>query len=179
MNKHKPVTIQAYKYGNRLHYEWQAEIIELTESYVMVLCRAERQFFHHTKGKVFTMPYPSIEVFYFNQWFTAAITFQTEHRLMYYCNIAMPAKLENDVISFIDLDLDYLKEPDEDWKVVDRDEFMKHQQELGYSQELIDQAELGLQQLQQRVEGKLFPFDGTINYSLLEKSLYSSAYPSL
>jgi len=172
----KPVTIKAYKYGNRLHYEWQAEIIEQTEQYVMVLCRAERKFIHHTKGKVFTMPYPSLEVFYFDQWYTAAITFQAPERLMYYCNIAMPVKLENDVLSFLDLDLDYLKEPDEDWKVVDREEFEKHQQLLGYSEELIQKAELGLQHLQEKVAAKQFPFDGSLNYSLLEKHLYSNVH---
>lgn len=172
----KSVTIQALKYGERLHYEWDAEIVEQTEQYVMVLCRAGRSFIHHTKGKTFTMPYPSLEIFYFNQWFTAAITFQSEERLMYYCNIAMPVRLENDVLSFVDLDLDYLKEPDEDWKVVDREEFEKHQQEFGYPQQLVEQAELALQQLQQRVADRQFPFDGSISYTLLERSLYSPAH---
>lgn len=171
---YRPVTIKALKYGNRLHYEWNAEIIAETEDYIMVLCHAGRKFIHHTKGKTFMMPYPSIEVFYLNRWYTAAVTFQSEQRLMYYCNIAMPVKLEGDVLSFVDLDLDYLKEPDEDWKVVDREEFERHQQQLAYPQQLVEQAELGLQQLQQAVASKQFPFDGSIHYGRLEEYLSTS-----
>lgn len=171
----KPVTIQAYKFGGLLHYEWQAEIVQQTEQYVMVLCQANRTFIHHTKGTTFTIPYPSLEVFYFDQWYTAAISFQAEERLMYYCNIAMPVKLQNDVLSFVDLDLDYLKEPDEDWKVVDREEFERHQQQYSYPAELVEQAEQGLQTLQQVVASGQFPFDGSINYALLKQSLQGTA----
>jgi len=164
----KPVTIRAYKYGERLHYEWPAEIIEKTDEYVMVMCRAGRTFTHHTKGKTFIMPYPSIEVFYFNQWYTVAITFQSADRLMYYCNIAEPALLNDDVLSFVDLDLDYIKEPDEDWKVVDEEEFIAHQQQFGYSAQLIARAELALEELKQLIESKQFPFNDAIDAHLLE-----------
>lgn len=165
----RPVTIQAYKYGGRLHYEWPAEIIYQNEQYVMVLCRAGRALTHHTKGKTFTMPYPSIEIFFFDEWYTCAITFQSPERLMYYCNIAMPAELKEGALSFLDLDLDVLKEPDEDWKVVDRDEFIAHQKELNYPAELVARAELALEQLQQQIETKQFPFNGEIDYRALQR----------
>lgn len=167
----RPITIQAYKYGGRLHYEWPAEVIDQNEHYVMVLCRAGRALTHHTKRKAFKMPYPSIEIFFFNEWYTCAITFQTAERLMYYCNIAMPVELKDDTLSFLDLDLDVLKEPDEDWKVVDRDEFIAHQKELNYPADLIARAELALEQLQQQIAMDQFPFNGEIDYPLLQRFL--------
>ncbi|MEK4249164.1 DUF402 domain-containing protein [Paenibacillus sp. FSL W7-1287] len=166
-----PVTIRAYKYGERLHYEWPAEVIKQTDDYVMVLCRAGRTFTHHTKGKTFTMPYPSIELFFLKEWYTVAITFQSADRLMYYCNIAQPSVLDDQVLSFVDLDLDYIKEPDESWKVVDEEEFIAHQQQFGYSPQLVARAEQALEELKQLIEGEQFPFNGEIDAHLLESVL--------
>ncbi|MCR8657429.1 DUF402 domain-containing protein [Paenibacillus endoradicis] len=167
----KPVQIQAYKYPDRLHYEWQADLIELNEQYAMVACHAGRLFQHHTKQKQFIMPYPSIEIFFFEEWYTFSVSFQENGEMMHYCNIAMPAQIENNIISFIDLDLDYLQEPHEDWKVVDEEEFIHNQQMFKYPEDLIEGARLGLAKLQQIVVTKQFPFDEKIDIQKYESVL--------
>ena len=117
------------------------------------------------------MPYPSIELFFLKEWYTVAITFQSADRLMYYCNIAQPSVLDDQVLSFVDLDLDYIKEPDESWKVVDEEEFIAHQQLFGYSPQLVARAEQALEELKQLIEGEQFPFNGEIDAHLLESVL--------
>lgn len=166
-----PVQIQAFKYPNRLHYEWQADLIELNEQYAMVACHAGRAFQHHTKQKQFIMPYPSIEIFFFKEWYTFSVSFRENEEMMHYCNIAMPAQYKDNIISFIDLDLDYLQEPHEDWKVVDEDEFAHNQQIFKYPEHLIAGARLGLAKLQQIVETNQFPFDGKIDIQKYESVL--------
>lgn len=168
IKQRKSVQIQAYKYPNRLHYEWEADLIELNEQYAMVVCHAGRKFHHHTKQKQFIMPYPSIEIFFFAQWYTFSVSFRDNDELMYYCNVAMPAQYDCDIISFVDLDLDYLREPGEDWKVVDEDEFIYNQQQLNYPQEMIRNAELGLEKLKQLAAAEQFPFDGSMNREMYE-----------
>lgn len=170
-NQNEVVTIRAYKYENKLHYEWEAQLLELTEQYAIVACHAKRIFTHHTKQKQFVMPYPSIEIFYFDRWYTFSVSFREQGQLMYYCNIAMPAKYEDCVISFVDVDLDYIKEPDEDWKVVDEDEFIHNQQQLNYPAELIAVAYKGLEELKQAVAEGEFPFDGSISLQTYENAL--------
>ena len=167
----KPVQIQAFKYPNRLHYEWEADLIELNEHYAMVACHAGRKFHHHTKQKQFIMPYPSIEIFFFDEWYTFSVSFRDNGEMMHYCNIAMPAQYKDNIISFIDLDLDYLQEPHEDWKVVDEDEFAHNQQVLQYPEALIEGARLGLEKLQRIVATKQSPFDGKIDIKMYESVL--------
>lgn len=167
----KKILIKAYKYPDRLHYEWEADIIQVTEQFVMVACHAERIFYHHTKQKQFIMPYPSIEIFYFNEWYTFSVSFRENGIQMYYCNIAMPAHMDNEAISFVDLDLDYLKEPDEDWKVVDEQEFIHNQKQFQYPEPLIAGATSALERLQQLVAQKQFPFNGEIDINLYESVL--------
>lgn len=167
----KSVQIQAFKYPDTLHYEWEAELIELNEQYAMVACHAGRAFQHHTKQKQFIMPYPSIEIFFFEEWYTFSVSFRDNGEMMYYCNIAMPAQFNNNIISFLDLDLDYLQEPYEDWKVVDEDEFIHNQQAFKYPQQLIVGAQLGLAKLQQLVASHGFPFDGKIDIKKYESVL--------
>jgi len=167
----KAVQIQAFKYPNRLHYEWGADLIELNDQYAMVACHAGRAFQHHTKHKQFIMPYPSIEIFFFDEWYTFSVSFREHGEMMHYCNIAMPAQYKDNIISFIDLDLDYLQEPQEDWKVVDEDEFVHNQHALKYPEELIEGARLGLVKLQKIVAAQKFPFNGKIDIQKYESVL--------
>lgn len=153
----KRVTIQARKYSKQLHYEWDAHLIETNDSYSLVFCEAGRTFIHHSKQKQFTMPYPSLEWFFFDRGYTVAISFKPEG-LMYYCNIALPASYEENIISFIDLDLDYLCEVDEEWKVVDEEEFALHQKTMNYDEQTVQFALQSLATLQQAVHDNSYPF---------------------
>jgi len=155
------ITIQASKFNNQLHYEWEAKLIEQNEHFALIYCEANRTFIHHSKKKQFKIPYPSLEWFYFDRGYTIAISFKPEG-LMYYCNITLPSKLNNHVLSFVDLDLDYVKEANEEWKVVDEDEFMIHQTVFGYPEHIISYAYQSLEQLQQAVKEMDAPFHLTL-----------------
>jgi len=47
----KNITVSAFKYGGTLHYSWDTQLIEKTETYVLVKGEAGRRLFHHTKNK--------------------------------------------------------------------------------------------------------------------------------
>ncbi|WP_373233249.1 DUF402 domain-containing protein [Cohnella sp.] len=157
----KRITIQAYKYGNRLHYEWETILLEQTDTYVLVLGEYGRKLKHHSKGKNFEVNNWTLEYFSFVDWFTVSGDIRHGKIYQYYCNINQPAKLVNDVVSFVDLDLDYVYR-DGIWKVVDEDEFENHSIQFSYPLELINSARQELLQLQERIERKLYPFDGTL-----------------
>ena len=136
----KRITIQAYKYGNRLHYEWETLLLEQTDTYILVLGEHGRKLKHHSKGKTFEVNNWTLEYFSFVDWFTVSGDIRDGDIYQYYCNINQPAKLvKNDVVSFVDLDLDYVYR-DGIWKVVDEDEFENHSIQLSYPLELINSA---------------------------------------
>lgn len=156
------IHMKALKYPNIPHYDWEGEVLEKTDDYIMVLCEAGRKLVHHTKNKVFTVKNASLEYFSLTQWYTAAVEIEDDKIKSYYCNVAMPSVIEDNEISFIDLDLDLVKEQNEDWKVVDEDEFEENSVTFNYPTELKNGALQALEQLKTRVEQKEFPFNKEI-----------------
>ena len=151
--------IKALKQPNIPHYEWQGELLEQTDDYVLVICKPGRKLTHHTKGKTFTVNNTSLEYFFFKEWYTVAIEIEAGKINSYYCNIAKPSIIENNEISFVDLDLDLIKRPGEDWQVVDEDEFVINSEKYNYSADLKDKAIAALADLQDKVRKREFPFN--------------------
>jgi protein associated with RNAse G/E len=155
------ITIQALKYGNLLHYEWNTTLLEKTDSHIFVLGQRGRQLHHYTKQKVFTMETWTIEFFSFDSWFTVSADIVHGEIKQYYCNINQPAKMDGHTVSFVDLDLDYIRINGE-WMVVDEDEFESNAIKFAYPDTLIHQARQELEDLKERVRNNLFPFDGSL-----------------
>ncbi|MNI67361.1 hypothetical protein D3C73_1229880 [compost metagenome] len=155
------VTIQALKYGDRLHYEWNTTLLEQTDTHIFVLGEYGRKLNHYTKDKVFTVDNWTIEFFSFDSWFTVSADVIDGEIKQYYCNINQPAQINGHVVSFVDLDLDLIYRNDQ-WMVVDEDEFASNAVKFGYSNELIQRAVTELEDLQERISKKQFPFDGAM-----------------
>lgn len=160
--KSKKITISALKYGNRPHYDWQSTIIELTKDYVIVKSEPGRVLRHHSKQTEFVMNNWGVEFFPFKQWFTVSVDILHGKIEGFYCNIAQPAKLIGNCLSFVDLDLDLICDNDGEWKVVDEEEFMENMVKYSYTSEIIERVRLEMTNLQKRVIAQQFPFDGTI-----------------
>jgi protein associated with RNAse G/E len=153
------VTIKAMKYPNRRHYEWQSTLIEKTDDYVLVRSEPNRELHHFTKNNVFIMQNLCIELFSLKGWYTVSASIENNQIVSYYCNIAMPSIFKDNVISFVDLDLDLVKRKGEEWKVVDEDEFIENSQIFSYPKELIEEAEKQLDNLWNKVRNNEFPFN--------------------
>ncbi|MDD9265540.1 DUF402 domain-containing protein [Paenibacillus sp. GCM10023248] len=149
------------KYGNRRHYEWNTSLLEKTDSHIFVLGEYGRQLNHYTKQKVFTVEAWTIEYFSTESWFTVSADVVNGAIQHYYCNINLPAVMQGNTVSFIDLDLDYVFRNGE-WKVVDEDEFIVNASKFHYPEDLIHRARQELLKLQELVAKKGFPFDGSL-----------------
>lgn len=157
------IQIQALKYGNIPHYEWETTLLEQTDSYVIVTGEYGRQLHHYTKGKVFTVNNRSIEFFSLDSWFTVSMNIMDGEVQEYYCNIAQPSQLADGKLTFVDLDLDYIRNKEGIWRVVDEDEFEVNAVRYQYPQQLIEQARMELERFRIMVERQQFPFDGKLN----------------
>ncbi|WP_256757961.1 DUF402 domain-containing protein [Cohnella sp. WQ 127256] len=155
------ISIQALKYGNHRHYEWNTTLLEKTEGYVFVLGHYGRELQHYTKGKIFTIDNWTIEFFSFDSWFTVSADIVDGRITQYYCNICKPAQMDGSTVSFVDLDIDLIYKNGE-WIVVDEDEFAVHSIKFSYPSDLIDRVWQELRGLQQLIARKGFPFDGAI-----------------
>lgn len=160
--KSKRITFSAMKYGNHPHYEWQSTIIELTKDYVIVKSEPGRVLHHYSKNTEFVMNNWGIEFFPFNHWFTVSVDISDGKIEGYYCNIAQPSRLVGNSLSFVDLDLDLVCDKDGDWKVVDEKDFIDNMIKYSYTSKFVERVKVEMNNLQKRVIGQQFPFDGTI-----------------
>ena len=70
-----------------------------------------------------------------------------------------PPTFENDVLSYVDLDLDILVEPDYSYQVLDADDFEENARLYGYSDEVRTTARRAVDDLVKMIEAREFPFN--------------------
>lgn len=155
----RSINIMALKYPDILHYEWQGELIEQTSDYVIVHCKPGSQLIHHTKNITYIKNNTWIEFFFLKEWFTVSIEIEQGKITTYYCNVALPSVISDSQISFVDLDLDLVKKKNENWKVVDEDEFELNSSKYDYSAKLKEGAIKALEKLKKKVIKEEFPFN--------------------
>lgn len=154
------VKVKSIKYWNTINYEWETTLLEHTEKYLLGKGEINRKLVHHGKSKIFTMKNPSIEFFPFDDWFTVSVEKLFDNSLNYYCNICKPSNFLDNVLSFIDLDIDIIKQPGGDWTVVDEDEFIFNSQKYNYPIQLINRTIEEKNRLLDKINKNIFPFDG-------------------
>ncbi|TYP70542.1 DUF402 domain-containing protein [Paenibacillus methanolicus] len=155
------MTVRAFKYGARPHYEWETTLLERGDAHVFVLSALGRRLRHFTKNAVFTIDRWTVEYFAADCWFTVSADVVDGRIVHYYCNVNEPARISEDEVSFVDLDLDLLG-ADGLWRVVDEDEFAQNSVAFGYPEALIARVREELAALRRRIEEGGFPFDGTL-----------------
>jgi len=154
--------VRALKYGRLPHYEWETTLLERRGD---VLCRGElgRRFTHHTRGFEIHDSTPAVEFFSLSQWFTVSANVRDVAITDYYCNIAEPAQFADDVLTFVDLDLDLVRRGAGEWHVVDEEELAHNAARFGYPPDLVMRARVEMQRLRARITARRFPFDGTLD----------------
>lgn len=101
----------------------------------------------------------STEFYWLDRWYNVFRFADANGKLRsYYCNINVPPTLEGHVLSYIDLDIDILVEPDFSYRVVDLDDFECNAARYGYPREFRDHAERALAELINLIESRAFPF---------------------
>jgi len=152
-------TMKAYKHDNKLHYEQPLSFYKREDNYIALKGKAGRTLTHYTRNTTFLFDKNTIEYFFTDRWYTSAFVFNKQGICDYiYCNICFPSKIDNNVVSFIDLDIDVIYDKGQ-IIVVDQDEFEAHQIKYHYSKETIKKVIKTTKEVQQAIENKSFPFN--------------------
>lgn len=93
-----------------------------------------------------------VETFYSDRWYNIFEIYDRDDGQVkgWYCNVGMPAVIEDGVVSYVDLALDLWVSADGRQTVLDEDEFA----ELGLDHEARERAQNGLDELRLRFETK-------------------------
>lgn len=126
--------VHCYKHNGKIN-SISDEAIVLEETEDMLICANYRAKLIDNDGKSHRTKEPAIIFFYKNNWFNVIAQFK-EYGLFYYCNIASPYLIDENVIKYIDYDLDLRVFPDGGYKVLDQNEYKYHKKLMNYSEDL-------------------------------------------
>lgn len=152
------IFVHSLKHDGRVHRRWPARVSRREGSLVVLDAVFAEEVRHPLIGLI-EAGTVSTEFFWTDRWYSV-FRFQTpDGRLLkFYCNINTPARLDAGVLSYTDLDVDVLVEPDYSFTVLDEDEFEHHAELYKYPASFREGVRDALEQLLRLIRAREFPF---------------------
>lgn len=150
--------VRSCKHDGRLNRSWPARVAR-REGTLIVLDAFFAEEVRHSLIGTIEAGTLSTEFFWTDRWYSV-FRFQTpDSRLLkFYCNINTPPRLEAGALTFIDLDIDLLVNPDYSYKVLDEDEFEQNAEFYKYPPGYRLNVQKALEELQRLIADRQFPF---------------------
>ena len=150
------LSIHCYKHDGKLHRTWdEATILDIQDD--ILVCGNNKTTVNESDGRIHQTNEPAIIFFYKKRWFNIIGQLKSQG-LFYYCNIATPYLIEDNIIKYIDYDLDLRVFPDGAFKVLDRNEYKYHSKLMNYPKELDEILKRELTELINMKKSKTPPF---------------------
>ena len=154
------IQIQSYKHDETLHRIWEKATVLFADEKVVIVANKRTKVIE-ANGRFWHTREPSVTWFFKDKWFNI-IGIIKRDGVAYYCNIASPYLIDEEALKYIDYDLDVKVFCDLSYTTLDRNEYNKHQERMGYSEELkviLEKELLGLTKMIDKVEG---PFNSDL-----------------
>lgn len=156
----QPITVRACKYDGAEHRRWPATILRQEGPLLVLDARFDEEIEHDLLGTI-ALGTTSIEYYWLDRWYNVFRFSDPRGTLRnYYCNVNVPPSFDGELLSYVDLDMDILVQPDFTYTVLDREEFAQNAARYGYASEVMDNAERALEELISLIEARAFPFTG-------------------
>jgi protein associated with RNAse G/E len=158
MHPAEPIIVRVLKYDGVEYRRWHARIARREGSLIALDAAFEFDVQHHLLGDI-PRGTRTIEYYWLDRWYNVFQFLETDGSTrLYYCNINMPPTLAGGVLSYIDLDIDVLVQPDWSYEVLDKDEFEQNAEAFGYPPETVTAAHAAVRELVNLIETRHFPF---------------------
>ena len=152
------LTIEARKYDGSLHRAWSCSLIRESAAAWMLYGVFETVVRHPLLGNLQSGTH-SVEYYWKNQWYNVFCFYEPGGDFRsYYCNVNLPPVLESRTLSYTDLDLDVLVQPDLSYRILDDEEFRHNSVVYQYPTDVIERSRNGLRQIVELIETRQFPF---------------------
>lgn len=151
-------TINSRKFDGHIHRTWQADLIEKRDSLLIFEGLFEEEV-RHSKIGVIRRGTVSYEYYWLDRWFNVFKFHEPEGDLRnFYCNINLPPSFENNVLDYVDLEIDVLVSKNFEVEILDREEFDENSVIFNYSMDLKTKTFETLDELLKIIETRAFPF---------------------
>lgn len=153
------ITVNSLKFDGKVHRSWKCKILKESENLILLEGKFEEEVRHSILGLI-RRGTISFEFFWFDRWFNVFRFHEPDGSFRnFYCNINLPPTFENNVLDYVDLDIDVLVWRDFSYQVLDIDEFERNAKKFSYSKELRETVRRTLSELILKVENRVYPFD--------------------
>jgi protein associated with RNAse G/E len=152
------LTVRSLKYDNKVRRTWACELIEKTGALIHCVGVFDVDVSHPGLGDI-RRGTISHEYYWTDRWYNIFRFHEPAGSFRnFYCNVAKPVVFTDDVLEYVDLDIDVIVWPDLSYEVHDRDDFEKNSVKYGYPADVMDRAEESLVELTRMIAGRDFPF---------------------
>jgi len=159
VNSEKNISINSKKFDGKICKTWRAELIKRENSLLIFKGVFDREIKHSDLG-VIRRGTISYEYYWTDRWFNIFKFYEPDGVFRnFYCNINLPPTFEDNVLEYIDLDIDVIVWNDFSTNILDMDEFEINAEKYDYSNELKKNADSALAIVLQNIEDRIFPFD--------------------
>lgn len=160
------ITVRVLKYDGAEYRRWNAHLKNQDGSLIILDAEFEEEVRHESLG---TIPKGTrtIEYYWLDRCYNIFRFLKEDGSTrVWYCNVNTPPELINNDLSYIDLDLDILVQPDLFYQVMDFDEFEVNAERYGYSEEVKRRALKAVDELVAMIEAVQFPFADVLKSSV-------------
>ena len=155
----RTIIVRACKYDGREHRRWSAQLLKREDSLLVLDAYFPEEVTHDLLGTIAVGTH-SLEYYWLDRWYNVFRFAQPNGELRnYYCNVNLPPTLEDDILSYVDLDLDMLVAPDYSYQTLDEEDFEENAKLYGYSDEIRTNASKAIDELVRMIESREFPFN--------------------
>jgi Uncharacterized domain/protein associated with RNAses G and E len=140
------------------HRRWPARVVTYEFPLLILEAAFEEDIQHDLLGTIGCGTL-STEYYWLNRWYNVFRFCEPDKTLKsFYCNINLPPTFDGEVLSYVDLDIDVLVQPDFSYRVLDLEDFERHSQLYSYTRDVRENAQVALRELTQLIEAREFPF---------------------
>jgi protein associated with RNAse G/E len=153
------IIVSVLKYDGSEHRRWPARVANTVGPLLILDAVFDDEVKHDFLGTILSGTI-STEYYWLDRWYNVFRFSDPDQSLKrFYCNVNVPPHFDGRVLSYIDLDIDVLVEPDLTYKILDEDDFEQNAIRYPYPGEVQVNARAALAELIGLIESGSFPFN--------------------
>jgi protein associated with RNAse G/E len=142
-----------------LRRSWECKLIESDSDLITFVGEFEEDVKHEQLGLI-RRGTISYEYYWRDRWYNVFRFHELGGELRnFYCNVGMPPRFENNLLEYVDLDIDILVQKDFSIEILDMDDFEENAVKYQYPEDVRKKAYQSLDDLKSMIERREFPFD--------------------
>jgi len=153
------IVVRVHKYDGSEHRWWPARVIQQAGPLVVLDAVFDEEIEHDLLGTISSGTI-SKEYYWLDRWYNVFRFSDANHHLKkFYCNVNQPPRFDGHVLSYVDLDIDVLVQPDLSYRLLDLDDFEENARRYAYPEDVQHHARHAVTELISLIEARAFPFN--------------------